>query len=135
MFLNSRSQKHPDSVTLQKYQRVSNESFKHNSTHVSSLNLTPKHLLNLGFLCSSLTFTTLNANACSSWTPCYCIYCAAMLEIYQRKTEFFEFLGDSNWEKLKTRKNNVTLQWFYFSMASLCNDTTSLYSQYVTCYS
>ena len=27
--------------------------------------------MNLGFVCSSLTFTTQTANACSPWTPCY----------------------------------------------------------------
>ena len=31
----------PDSVILRKYQLLSNQRFKHNSTHMSSLNLTP----------------------------------------------------------------------------------------------
>ena len=48
----------PDLVILQKHQLLSNQSFKHNSAHISSLNLTYTVFFNLGFLCSSLTFTT-----------------------------------------------------------------------------
>ena len=38
----SRFENHPDSVILQKYQSFSNQRFKQNSMHMSSLNLTPK---------------------------------------------------------------------------------------------
>ena len=41
-FLPRRFQNHPDSVILQKYQLLSNKSFKQNSAHMSSLNLTLK---------------------------------------------------------------------------------------------
>ena len=40
-FLESRFQNHPDLVILQKYQLLSNKSFKYNLAHVPSLNLTP----------------------------------------------------------------------------------------------
>ena len=33
--------KHPDLKILQKYQSLSNQSFKHNLAHIPSLNLTP----------------------------------------------------------------------------------------------
>ena len=39
-FLDSRFQNHPDSVILQKYQSLSNQSFKQNSAYMSFLNLT-----------------------------------------------------------------------------------------------
>ena len=59
LFLDSRFQNHPDSLIFQKYQSLPNQSFKHNSAHMPSLNLTPnKFFLNLGFVCSSLTITT-----------------------------------------------------------------------------
>ena len=54
----------------QYYQFLSNQSFKHNSADLSSLSLTSKLFLSLGFVCSSLTFTTQKANDCSPWTPC-----------------------------------------------------------------
>ena len=60
----------PDSVILQKCQSRSNQSFKRNSVHMPSLNLTLSFFLNLGVLCLSLTFTTQKPNACSLWTPC-----------------------------------------------------------------
>ena len=41
LFPGSRFQNHPDLVTLQKYQSLSNQSFNHNSAHMPSLN-TPK---------------------------------------------------------------------------------------------
>ena len=50
------------------FQSLSNQSFKHNLAHQSSLSLTPSFLLGLGFICSSLTFTTQKASACSPWT-------------------------------------------------------------------
>ena len=62
--LDSRFNNHPDSVILQKCQSLSNQIFKHNLVHTSSLNLTPSLFL---------TFITQKANACSSWTPC-CTY-------------------------------------------------------------
>ena len=40
VFLDSRFQNHPDSAILHKCQSLSNQSFKHNSAHISSLNLT-----------------------------------------------------------------------------------------------
>ena len=40
-FLPRRFQNHPDSVILQKYHLLSNQSFKHNSVYITSLNLTP----------------------------------------------------------------------------------------------
>ena len=61
--------KHPDLVILQKYQSLSNKSFKHNSAHVSSLHLTPA-LLDLGFVCSSLTVTIVKANVCNTLFKC-----------------------------------------------------------------
>ena len=61
---------HSDSVTLQKYHSLSNQSFKHNLAHMSSLDLTSIFLLNLGFVCSLLTFTTQKVNACTPWIPC-----------------------------------------------------------------
>ena len=48
-FLDSRFQNHPESVILQKYQSLSNQNFKHNSAHMSSLNLTPKPSFEPGF--------------------------------------------------------------------------------------
>ena len=42
LILKSCFQNHSDSVTLQKYQLLLNKSFKHNSTHMPSLNLTLK---------------------------------------------------------------------------------------------
>ena len=41
LFMDSRFQHHPDSEILQKYQLLSNQCFKHNSTHMSSLHSTP----------------------------------------------------------------------------------------------
>ena len=41
LFLDSRFQNHPDSVILQTYQSLLNQSFKPNSAHVPPLNLTP----------------------------------------------------------------------------------------------
>ena len=41
MILDSRFQNHPDSVILPKYQSLSNQSFKYNSAHMSSLYLNP----------------------------------------------------------------------------------------------
>ena len=66
MFLDSRFQNHPDSVILQKYQSLSNQSFKHNSSHMSSLYLTQCSLLNISSICLSLTVATQKANACSN---------------------------------------------------------------------
>ena len=48
-----------------------------------------------------------------------------MLKNYQRKTKFFEFLGDSCWEELNIKKQHDC------AMVSLCNDTMSLYDEYV----
>ena len=42
LFLGSRFQNHPDSVILQKYESLSNQSFKHNSVCMLSLNWTHK---------------------------------------------------------------------------------------------
>ena len=42
LFLDSCFQNNPDSVMLQKYQTLLNQSFKHNSMHMRPLNLTPK---------------------------------------------------------------------------------------------
>ena len=43
--LDSRFNNHPDSVILQKCQSLSNQNFKHNLVHTSSLNLTPSFFL------------------------------------------------------------------------------------------
>ena len=59
----------------------------------------------------------------TDWKNSYCIYCLDMLKTFQRKPKLFEFLGDSNWEELKI-KNNITLQWLHFAMASLFNGST-----------
>ena len=50
-----------------------------------------------------------------------------MLKTNQRETKLFEFSRDMNSKELK---NDVTLQSLHFVMALLCNDTTSLYSDY-----
>ena len=71
LFLYNHFQKHPDSVILQKYQSLSNQSFKRNSGHILSLNLTLRFLLNLGFICLPLKVTTQKANACSPRIPCF----------------------------------------------------------------
>ena len=42
LFLDSRFQNYPDSVMLQKYHSHSNQNFKHNLAHMTSLDLTPK---------------------------------------------------------------------------------------------
>ena len=42
LFLDNRFQNHPDSVILQKYQPLSNQTFKRNSAHMPSLSSTPK---------------------------------------------------------------------------------------------
>ena len=61
----------PTLVILQKYQSLSKQSFKHDSAHRSSLNLTPMLSFEpIGFMCSSLTVTTEKAKACSPWTSC-----------------------------------------------------------------
>ena len=60
-----------DFVILQKYQSLSNQSFKHSSLHMLSLNLTPTPSFERRFLCSSLTVTTEKASAFSSWTSRY----------------------------------------------------------------
>ena len=70
LFLDSRFQNHPDAVILQKYQSLSNQSFKDYLVHMPSLYLTLR-FFNLGFVCSSLTVNTQKANACSPWTPCF----------------------------------------------------------------
>ena len=57
LFLDCRFQNHPDSVILQKYKWLSNQSFKRNSAHMSSLYLTLLVLLNLRSICLSLTVT------------------------------------------------------------------------------
>ena len=51
----------------------------------------------------------------------YCIYCLDKLKTYQRETNLFEFSPDTNGKDLKIRKNDITLQWLHFAMASLCN--------------
>ena len=66
LFLNSRFQNLPDSVILQKYELLLHQSFKHNSTHMPSLNLTPKFSFGPRFRILSLTFTTRKVDACSS---------------------------------------------------------------------
>ena len=58
MFPGSHFQSHPDSVILQKFQSLSNDSFKHNSADVSSLYLTPTLPFESRFLCLLLTVTT-----------------------------------------------------------------------------
>ena len=49
LFLGSRFQNHPDSVILQKYESLSNQSFKHNSACMLSLNWTHKLFFELRF--------------------------------------------------------------------------------------
>ena len=51
---------------LQKYQSLSNQSFKHNLAHMTSLNLTPMFSSEPIFR----KFTTQKANTCIPWTPC-----------------------------------------------------------------
>ena len=75
LFLESRFQNHPDLVIWQKYQSLSKQRLKHNLAHISSLNLTLRFLLNLGFVCLSSAVRTEKPNACSPWTSCYnCSY-------------------------------------------------------------
>ena len=62
--------RHLDSVTLQKYQLLSNQSFKRNLAYLPSIYLTPMLFMSLGFVCSWLMVTTQKANACSPWTAC-----------------------------------------------------------------
>ena len=57
-FLASRFQNHPDLVILQKYQSLSNQSFKHNSAHMPYLNLTPTISFKARFRSLILTVTT-----------------------------------------------------------------------------
>ena len=52
-------------INITKYEWASNQSFKRNFIHIRSLNLSPKLFLNLGFACSSFTFTIQKANASS----------------------------------------------------------------------
>ena len=52
LFLDSRIQNHPDTIILQNYQSLSNQSFKRNSAHLLSLYLT----LTLSFEPSFFTF-------------------------------------------------------------------------------
>ena len=54
LFLGGHFQNHPDSLILQKYQSVSNQSVKHNLVQMPSLNLTPK-LSFKRFVCLSVT--------------------------------------------------------------------------------
>ena len=56
LFLENLFQTHPDSVILQKYQSLSNQSFKHNSAHMTSLNLTPKPSFELSFCMFIINF-------------------------------------------------------------------------------
>ena len=72
LFLENLFQNHLDSAILQKYQLLSNQSFKHNSAHMPSLHLAPSFLLNLGFVSLSSKVKTPKVNACSSpLTPCW----------------------------------------------------------------
>ena len=50
-----------------------------------------------------------------------------MLKAYQRKTIFVEFSRDVDREKLKIRKNDVTLQWLPSNGFS-CNDYVAMVS-------
>ena len=81
LFLESRFQNHPGSPILQKYHSLSNQSFKQNSVHMPSLDLTSiSFLLNLNFVCSSLTVTAQKAIAYSPSTPCFiCYYIAVFI--------------------------------------------------------
>ena len=69
LLLGNRFQNHPGSVILQKCQSLSNQSLKDNQVHMPSLYLTLCFLLNLGFVCLSVTNTIHKVNACSHWTP------------------------------------------------------------------
>ena len=77
LYFGNHFQNHLDSVILQKYQLLSNQSFKQHSAHMPSLNLTPtppfepRLILNLD---SSLMVTTNKVNACNPWTLCLKIY-------------------------------------------------------------
>ena len=67
LFLDSRFQNHPDFVILQKYQSVSIQSFKQNSAHTSSLNLTPT----------------------PSFEPRFCLF---IINGYNRKSKHLQYL-------------------------------------------
>ena len=73
LFLDSHFQTHPDSVTLQKYQLLSNQSFKPNFAHMPPLNLTPKLSYESRFRMFIINVTInvhKKANACSPWNFC-----------------------------------------------------------------
>ena len=59
--------KHPDLVISQKYQSLSNQSFKHNSTHIPSLNLT------LTLSCRPRFCMFIINGYDSPWTSCLCL--------------------------------------------------------------
>ena len=72
LFLNSRIQNHPDTIILQNYQSLSNQSFKHNSAHLLSLYLT----LTLSFEPSFCMFIingyyAESKHTCCPWTPSF----------------------------------------------------------------
>ena len=69
LFLDSRFQNYPDSVISQKYQSLSNQSFKYNSPHMPFLYLT----LTLSFEQRFCVFITNGYYTRSkpSWAPCY----------------------------------------------------------------
>ena len=69
LFLDNHFKNHLDSVILQKYHSLWNQSFKYNLAHMSSLYLTLRFLLNVCFVYSSLTVTTHKGSSCSPWAP------------------------------------------------------------------
>ena len=70
-FLDNRIQNHSGYPTiLQKYQSLSNKSFKHNPARMLSLNLIPTLPFEPRFrMFIGSTVTTEKENACSPWTP------------------------------------------------------------------
>ena len=48
----------------------------------------------------------------------YCAHFPDILKTYQRETALFKLSRNMNRKQLKIRKNDVTLQWFHFVMAS-----------------
>ena len=70
LLLESCFQNHPDSVTLQKYKSLSNQSLKHNSAHLTYLNLTPTLSFEPRFSIFIINSYCNKRKACSPWIPC-----------------------------------------------------------------
>ena len=82
LFLNSCFHNHLDSAILQNYQWLSNQSFKHNSAHMPSLNLNPKLSFEPWFRMFIINSYCTKKNACSPWTPCVCTITSSVSRQY-----------------------------------------------------